>query len=107
VHGPFSNYVLDPNTGPCHRTQCALRLLVPNIPLRRWERFVEGRDDGTRDEALVRIIYAEILGKVMEEVEAMCDELSVGERSFARDVLRERWDQIRVIAKTNIERLKT
>ncbi len=43
----------------------------------------------------------------MEEAEAMCEELRVVDRSFAGDVLRERWDQVRAIAKANIERLKT
>ena len=56
--GILGKYVLDKENG-CYRTQFVLRLSC--LPLRRWQRFVNGLDDGEMNQAEVD----QLLGKVL------------------------------------------
>lgn len=92
-NGLLGKYVLDVNGNVCHRTQCALRALF--LPLRRWERFVAGVDDGEKDQAKVNELSN---GKVLKEyarvAETMRHQLADLEKSYAKDMLLSRWHQI-------------
>lgn len=90
----------------CYRTQVALRILC--LPLGRWRRFVEGTDDGVRDQGVVDEKLLEILegmrGQVREKMEAV-KKVKVG-MEVQREVLGRRWEQIDFLIESAIERIE-
>jgi hypothetical protein len=59
--GFLGKYVLD-RKEVCYRTQVALRILV--LPIRKWERFVDGLEDGEKEQGAVD----KWLGKMLKRV---------------------------------------
>ncbi|KAK3366974.1 hypothetical protein B0T24DRAFT_374616 [Lasiosphaeria ovina] len=109
--GFLGNYMLDAAT-VCYRTQVALRLMC--VPLREWQRFVDGADDGGKgDDAAAQAkadrLLASLLGKYRETIEKTIDtlgSLQAGQPS-QRELLCRRWRQIQTLIDTTITRLES
>lgn len=103
--GFLGKYVLD-ERGVCYRTQVALRLLC--VPVRRWQRFVDG-DEGSEEEqekvnrVLVRLLqdYWKQAIKTRENVSS----LTVGSYN-QRETLGRRWKQIEDLLEVSIKRIQ-
>jgi len=106
--GFLGKYVLDRND-VCYRTQVALRILV--LPVRKWERFVDGMEDGEREQGAVN----KVLGKVLkgfqleakikiEEVEGLGEDVGMKCQKY---MLRSRWVQIERLIQTAVDRIQT
>lgn len=103
--GFLGRYVLDRET-VCHRTQVALRLLC--CPTGEWMRFVTGNDDGEGSQGVVDALLLELLKEYAMKVDGAIERvrrLEVGER-LQREILRERWQQIRKLLDARIESLE-
>jgi hypothetical protein len=91
--GFLGNYVLDKETF-CYRTQVGLRILC--LPLGRWRRYVDGLDDGDKEQPEVDAILLRLLQKYVkiaqDRVNAV-SELKTG-LSCQREILGKRWLQI-------------
>lgn len=90
----------------CHRTQAALRILC--LPLGRWKRFVEGTDDGSRDQEVVDEKLLEILRKLKGEVKEKLGAVKKVKAGMEcqREVLRARWEQIHFLIESAIKRIE-
>lgn len=55
--GFLGKYVLD-NNEACHRTQVVMRLLC--VSASKWQRFVDGLDDGEKDQAIVNRLLVKV-----------------------------------------------
>lgn len=86
----------------CHRTQVALRLIC--LPLRKWQRFVRGVDDGEKDQPLVNGICGNILEDYGKDIRTTSLQLKSID-SEAADSLMRRWEQIGAIIESGIERM--
>jgi SET domain len=92
--GYLGNYVLDQEMTVCHRTQVVLRLLC--VPLRRWLHFVNGQDDGQRDQVKVDQILLRLLKSYVaraEEVVKHLGSMSLGSIGQRESLIR-RWTQV-------------
>ncbi|KAF2488857.1 SET domain-containing protein [Lophium mytilinum] len=95
--GFYGNYTLSP-TGPCHRTQAALRLL--HLPTRRYVAFVSGADDGAVDQAVIDTHLRKLLEeyqRVVMQAEEEVDALDVGVEVEQKEMLARRWKQVGAI----------
>ncbi|TGJ79949.1 hypothetical protein E0Z10_g8816 [Xylaria hypoxylon] len=100
--GFLGRYVLD-REAVCHRTQVALRLLCCKVG--KWMRFVDGNDDGEASQMAVDTLLLELLREYATKVDDTIEQirrLEVGEQ-LQRDILVERWRQIRRLLDTSIE----
>jgi len=92
--GFLGKYVLD-RDDICYRTQVALRVLC--LPSRKWQRFLNGFDDGKLDLAAVgqtlRKVIQSHLNQVDENLKLLTG-LNCGLTS-QRETLKQRWQQIR------------
>lgn len=90
----------------CYRTQVALRILC--LPLGRWKRFVEGTDDGSRDQGLVDEKLLGILGKMRKEVKEKREAVKKikVKIEFQREMLGRRWEQIDFLIEGAIKRIE-
>ncbi|KAI5801440.1 hypothetical protein DFH27DRAFT_58423 [Peziza echinospora] len=107
--GFLGGYVFDSSTF-CFRTQVALRisfiLPVPtptSVRLLRWRQFIEGVDDGAREEVGVQEVFKSIIGQIKfraDEVLAELDDLQESEKDITTtstsldQTIRSRWEQI-------------
>jgi hypothetical protein len=62
--GFLGKYVLD-RKEVCYRTQVALRILV--LPVRKWERFVDGLEDGEKEQGAVDKVSRKVLREFEQE----------------------------------------
>ncbi len=104
----MGKYVLD-RKEVCYRTQVALRILV--VPARKWERFVDGIEDGEKEQGAVDKVLLKVLmefqGNVGGKIEAV-EGLGGGVGTASqRDTLRRRWAQIKALIQAAIERIET
>lgn len=103
--GFLGRYVLDRET-VCHRTQVALRVLCCTAG--EWMRFVNGSDDGEASQGHVDELLLELLKEYAVKVDSTIERVrrvEVGER-LQREILRERWQQIRRLLDNRIESLE-
>lgn len=103
--GFLGGYVLDRET-VCHRTQVAVRILC--LGEREWMQFVSGEDDGERDQRKVDGLLAEMLGRYVKKIEGVLEKiggLDEGEEG-QKEMLRQRWRQIRRLVMSTAERLE-
>ncbi|KAF8853952.1 SET domain-containing protein [Acephala macrosclerotiorum] len=103
--GFLGKYVLD-RREVCYRTQVALRAQC--LSARKWQRFVDGSDDGDEDEEAVNKVLLKVLmrykkdaDKTFKQVRAIKD----GEASH-RDTLSRRWKQIGDLLQRAIDRIQ-
>jgi hypothetical protein len=100
------NYTLDIE-GLCYRTKIAVRLLC--MPVGKWKRMVSiGLEDADAFEKAAGEVLLKVLGAFREEVDEKVEavgRLDCGLES-QRDVLRRRWEQIRILVCTAVERVK-
>ena len=93
----------------CYRTQVALRILV--LPIRKWERFVDGLEDmedeqGAMDRILGKVLKnlkIEVQGK-MDSVEGLKEDVGM---KCQRDMLRRRWMQIEGLIQAALVRIQS
>jgi hypothetical protein len=89
----LGNYVLDHNN-VCYRTQVALRLLC--LPIKKWQQFVDGKDDGELEQPQVDKLLVQLLQSYCVKAKGLIGELAslpVGIES-QRVALSKRWEQI-------------
>ncbi|KAE9372392.1 SET domain-containing protein [Stipitochalara longipes BDJ] len=105
--GFFGKYVLD-RTDVCYRTQVALRILV--LPVKKWERFVDGMEDGEKEQGAVDKVLGKVLREFgleakekIEEVEGLDEDMGM---EYQRDMLRRRWAQIERLIQAAIDRIQ-
>ena len=106
--GFLGKYVLD-RKDVCYRTQVALRILV--LPIRKWERFVDGLDAGEKEQGAVD----QVLGKVLREYEKEVKEKISAVKDLAedvgmkcqRDMLKKRWVQIETLIQAAFDRINS
>lgn len=115
--GFLGRYVLDKDTA-CHRTQVALRLLLTDmrhgLSIDEWHRFVNGLDDGEKSQRRANGVLVALLEEYESEVSDRLKELkdlkpeadSVAFHENRRDLLANRWEQIRHLVQGSIRRLK-
>ena len=104
----LGKYILD-RKDVCYRTQVALRILV--LPIRKWERFVDGLEDmedeqGAVDRVLGKVLKnlkIEVQGK-MESVEGLKEDVGM---KCQRDMLRRRWMQIEGLIQAALVRIQS
>jgi hypothetical protein len=104
----LGKYILD-RKDVCYRTQVALRILV--LPIRKWERFVDGLEDmedeqGAVDRVLGKVLKnlkIEVQGK-MELVEGLKEDVGM---KCQRDMLRRRWMQIEGLIQAALVRIQS
>jgi hypothetical protein len=98
-------YVLDKET-VCYRTQIALRAMI--LPVRQWHRFVEGVDDGEKDQANVDARLVDLLEALAQEARdhlvALKSFFTANEGPY--NVLKRRWNQILGIIEGALRRLE-
>lgn len=106
--GFCGNYILDGND-ICFRTQVAVRILV--LPVRKWERFVDGVDDAEREQGAVDKILLKVLRKFKIDVEVKIAAVEALNESVGttgqRDTLGRRWKQIQELVLGEINRIQT
>lgn len=91
----------------CYRTQVALRMLV--LPMRKWERFVDGLEDMEDEQGAVNRVLGKVLKSLKREVKGKMEELEglkedVGMKC-QRDMLRRRWMQIEALIQAALDRI--
>lgn len=99
-----SNYVID-RSGACHRTQTMLRLLL--LPLRRWERFVKGIDDGAKEQSQVNKLCATIIKEYLADITDTLATVASLEGMSVKDTLTRRYIQIQGILRAVLTKMKT
>ncbi|KAH7412629.1 hypothetical protein BKA64DRAFT_702750 [Cadophora sp. MPI-SDFR-AT-0126] len=102
--GFLGNYVLDRET-VCYRTQVALRLAC--LPLSKWRSFVNGLDDGEKDQAKVDRVLLKLLGKYQKDVLEKIRLVNILDegKPDQRDTLNNRWRQIDTLLQRAIDRI--
>jgi hypothetical protein len=105
--GFLGKYVLDKKE-VCYRTQVALRILV--LPIRKWDRFVEGLEDGEKEQGAADKFLGKVLRDFEQEVKRKIKEVdSLGEdvgMECQRDMLRRRWLQIEGMIQAAVGRIQ-
>lgn len=104
--GFLGKYMLDKGT-VCFRTQVVLRLLC--MPFRRWQRFVNGLDDGEKDQAVVDHLLGKVLQLHIDHVSEMLARLSVLDSGLAnqRETLCRRWKQINLLLQAALMQIES
>jgi hypothetical protein len=104
--GFLGKYVLD-RKEVCYRTQVALRILV--LPIRKWERFVDGLEDGEKEQGAVDKMLGKMLKEFKEEAKEKIEAIvGLGEEvgmEYQRDMLRRRWVQIEGLIQAAVDRI--
>jgi len=105
--GFLGKYVLDRNE-VCYRTQVALQILV--LPARKWERFVDGMEDGEKDQGAVDKLLLKALKRFERDVKANIEAVDglgkdMGTAS-QKATLRRRWVQIEALLQTAADRIQ-
>ncbi|KUJ07277.1 SET domain-containing protein [Mollisia scopiformis] len=103
--GFLGNYVLD-NAEVCYRTQVALRAQC--LSTRKWQRFMDGSDDGADDQEAVNEVLLKALKRYHKDTEKYFKQVSAtkeGEESH-RDMLSRRWKQISNLLQREIDRIQ-
>ncbi|KAL3420204.1 SET domain-containing protein [Phlyctema vagabunda] len=104
--GFLGNYILDKGE-ICYRTEVAIRALC--LPPNRWERFVNGSDDGIGEHVKIQQELLHILEAYKRDVLATIRQLAsikVG-LECQRDVLHRRWKQILTLLQNAIDRTRS
>lgn len=104
--GFLGKYVLDGNE-VCYRTQVVLRILVGGM--RKWERFVEGMDDGESEQGKVDELLFEVLKEYQDDVVeklAALEDLET-EMVAQKQTIEKRWRQIGELLKAGIDRVES
>lgn len=105
--GFLGKYVLD-RRDVCYRTQVALRILV--LPAKKWERFVDGLEDGEKEQGTVDKVLGKVLRQFEKEVKEKIKEvMGLGEDVWMecqKDMLRRRWVQIEILIQAAIGRIQ-
>ncbi|KAH6671726.1 hypothetical protein B0J14DRAFT_484182, partial [Halenospora varia] len=104
--GFLGKYVLDGNE-VCYRTQVVLRILVGGM--RKWERFVEGMDDGESEQGKVDELLFEVLKEYQDDVVeklATLEDLET-EMVAQKKTIEKRWRQIGELLKAGIDRMES
>lgn len=106
--GFLGQYVLDSST-VCHRTQVALRILVVNA--RKWERFVDGMEDGEKEQAdvdkvLLKVVmnFKRDVKSKLRAVEGLGGHVGTPEQ---RQTVERRWKQIEALLQAAVNRIKS
>lgn len=105
--GYLGSFLLDKET-VCYRTIVALRLLC--MPLRKWRRsLANGFDEDDIYQRPVNELLLRPLGSYLELVDRKLQHISmvVAGTSSQRDIVRKRWEQIRILITTAISRIET
>lgn len=104
-----SNYVLDPESGICHRTEVALRITCQ--ARRKWERFVRGADDGLKEDVRFKKLTEDLLLRCKEDAQEQMPSIEDMDASVGDDIkaelLERRWQQIDQIIGRYLERDKS
>ncbi len=102
----LGKYILD-RKEVCYRTQVALRILV--LPIRKWERFVDGLEDMEDEQGAVNIILGKVLKSLKREAKGKLEEVEGLEEDVGmecqRDMLRRRWMQIEALIQAALDRI--
>jgi len=102
--GFLGKYILDQNE-VCYRTQVALRILC--LPPQKWHRVVEGFDDGENVQASVDQLLIKVLCQFKSHSSDMLAKvLKVDSELAGRESLSKRWEQIRLLLQTAINRIQ-
>ena len=101
----LGKYVLDKEM-VCHRTQIALRMLI--LPLGKWNRFVNGNDDGEKDQPAIDEYLKGILDEYRQDVNDKLEEVKAldGGMKCQRETLRRRWEQIDLLLQNALDRIR-
>ncbi len=91
----------------CNRTQVALRILV--LPIRKWERFVDGLEDMEDEQGVVNRVFGKVLKTLKREVKGKMEEIEglkedVGMKC-QRDIFIRRWMQIEGLIQAALDRI--
>ncbi|KAG9229157.1 hypothetical protein BJ875DRAFT_387950 [Amylocarpus encephaloides] len=103
--GFLGKYVLDKET-VCYRTQVALRMVC--LPLRRWERFVEGMDDEESDQEVVDECLVKVLREYRRDAAEKVKKIQGLKSGISsqRKTLSERWKQIGALLDIHIDTIE-
>lgn len=104
--GFLGKYVLDQKE-ICYRTQVAIR--APVLSPRKWQRFVDGSDDGDDDLEAVNEVLLKIIQRYKKDAEKSVKQVHAieeGEESH-RDTLSRRWKQIGNVLQLAIDRIQS
>jgi len=94
--GFLGKYVVDLDD-ICYRTQVALRVLC--LPTRKWQRFLNGFDEGRQELEAVEQTLEKVIQSHLQQVDVhlkRLDSLDCGLPS-QRETLKRRWQQIRIL----------
>jgi hypothetical protein len=102
--GFLGKYVLDEN-GVCYRTQVALRILC--LSPRKWQRIVDGLDDGEEGQARVDQLLVKVLYQFNSHISEMLSKVSKIDSELAgQETLSKRWEQIRLLLQATTNRIQ-
>jgi len=102
--GFLGKYVLD-RDGVCYRTQVALRILC--LSPRKWQRVVDGLDDGEGSQARMDQWLIKVLYHFNSHVSKMLVKVSKVNSEFpGHETLSKRWGQIRLLLQATISRIQ-
>jgi hypothetical protein len=103
--GFLGNYMLDSQT-ICHRSQVALRIIC--VSRRAWLRFVNGEDDGDRDQQTVNTLLLRLLSEYRITASQSAKQVMSSRSGFLsqRQMLSRRWRQIEDLLRDAITRIQ-
>ncbi|CZR58438.1 uncharacterized protein PAC_08330 [Phialocephala subalpina] len=104
--GFWGKYILD-GREVCYRTQVALRAQC--LSARKWQRFVDGSDDGDEDEEAVNEVLLKVLKRYKKDADKTAKQVRAikdGEANH-RDTLARRWKQISNLLQRAINRIQS
>jgi hypothetical protein len=105
--GYLGMYMLDSETAGCHRTQVVLRLLC--CTPKQWRSFVDAEDDEDSSQRKANALLTQLLERFLETIcttLGCVSKLNVGQ-SAQRELLTQRWKQIRAMVMLTITRLQS
>lgn len=103
--GFLGRYVLD-RTEACYRTQVAVRAQC--LSERKWQRFVDGSDEGDDDKETVNAVLLKVLKRYLKDTDKFSKQVRAikeGEASH-RVMLGRRWKQIGDLLQREIDRIQ-
>ncbi|TVY82644.1 SET domain-containing protein, partial [Lachnellula suecica] len=102
--GYLGKYVMDRDS-VCYRTQIALQMLC--LPLRKWQRVVDGLDDGEKHQGSVDQLLATILSRYHSHTsEILVNVTKVDSTLAGQETLSKRWEQIRLLIQATANRIQ-
>ncbi|KAF2089992.1 SET domain-containing protein [Saccharata proteae CBS 121410] len=102
--GFLGNYIVDVNQEVCYRTQVALRMLT--LPEGQWCSFVDGLDDGEKDQENVDEYFVELLETTLKGVDEFEKRVKTLADGYRKSMLMRRWSQARAILSACVKGLR-